>query len=617
MDLDDTWAEPTEKLENKGGEKLFLTPHQVIHPSIPKSLPSLKKIQLLPLSNELATSSLLGLEFVSTRPPATNIKPPPPIFTDLWGDSDSSSEPDASPQTNISNLNQIVEETQDTYISEDTLFVSEEKSKLNDMGNELWEDEPLISEEASEDWAEYDLNAFDDTNIFEDLDLFDIDAALDKQETDIQLQEREVSIRRSRFERWGGISSLIYVNWDNAAIAEQDALERLGYANIELSKETRAFIIQAARNARLPHKQEVHLTTQLVNARAQLALLPSYNEEETIDPYATRRRTLLAEIAEIEQTLTCKMQWVAIKKAVQYLGQGIEIDDLIQIGMLGVIAGIQHFDITRKARLLIAVNSWTFQALARATADYGSAIRLPVYMFDQIKTLKKKHLQWQLAHGYLPTRLELAEVMDISTQDLEITLKFLRILRLSKEALSIEHSINAEYLNEGYSFQAPEIDFSIDDDISTDILGEIDGQQTSYELFQYLTPREQQVFSLRTGLDEDGNFHTLEEIGQLLGVTRERIRQIEERARKKLTLQLQQMSPASSEPQKAKENAAVIPDDDKSEHQKTGKVKGITPYTKTAKKRHLKEKKVEDAKQSQGEERIREAAFFARNIATN
>ena len=117
-------------------------------------------------------------------------------------------------------------------------------------------------------------------------------------------------------------------------------------------------------------------------------------------------------------------------------------------------------------------------------------------------------------------------------------------------------------------------------------------------LFQQLTYRERQIFSLRTGLDGDGEEHTLEEIGQLLGVTRERIRQIEEKARKKLTLQLQKMSPALSEPQKSEGNVAVVPDDDKSVYQKTGKVKGTTPLYLNNYKKYLKEKKAEDAKQS-------------------
>src|SRR5713101_4830400 len=311
MDFSDVWLKPTEKLED-GEKEGHSMPNSLksARPSFQKGHHSLKKIQLLPLANELATSSLPGLEFASPLPPVTTIKPPPTVFTDLWGESDnSSSEPDEVPQTDMLNPNQTGEEYQYLLASGDPLIVSEEKSKatmpleLNSMLDVLWENEISTSEEADEGWTEHATNSFDALNIFEDLDLFDIDAALAKQEAEIQQQaykrEREVALRESRFERWGGVSSLIYVNWDNPETAEQDALERLGYANIALSEETRAFIIQAARNARLPHKQEIQLTTQLAEARAQLALLPVPNKE-AIDPYAARKRALRAEITEIE-----------------------------------------------------------------------------------------------------------------------------------------------------------------------------------------------------------------------------------------------------------------------------------------------------------------------------
>lgn len=270
---------------------------------------------------------------------------------------------------------------------------------------------------------------------------------------------------------------------------------------------------------------------------------------------------------------------MAIKKAALFRGQGIELDDLIQIGMLGVIAGIKHFDITRNARLLFAVNSWTFQALARAISDYGNTIRLPAYLFIQVEALKKQHLQLQLLQGCLPTRKELAKAMDISPANLETILKAEEVLRSAKKALSIEHFIYAEYANEGYSFQTFEINLTADEDLYTHTLGEIDGQQMLHSLFQYLTPREQQVFSLRAGLDEDGdgNVHTLEEIGQLLGVTRERVRQIEDKARKKIQSQLRKTSPVTNAPPKAEEIARAVPDDKSAQKQNRNSERAMPP----------------------------------------
>src|SRR5260370_4469351 len=115
---------------------------------------SFKKIQLLPLANELATSSLPELEFASPLPPVTNIKPPPTVFTDLWGESDnSSSEPDNAPLSSTLNLNQTVKENRDIYVSENTFVASEGKAKatipleLNSMFDGLWENQVPSSEE--------------------------------------------------------------------------------------------------------------------------------------------------------------------------------------------------------------------------------------------------------------------------------------------------------------------------------------------------------------------------------------------------------------------------------------------------------------------------------------
>jgi hypothetical protein len=106
-------------------------------------------------------------------------------------------------------------------------------------------------------------------------------------------------------------------------------LEQLGYTRVPLNKETRDSIIQAAHNARLSRRQKAQLLIQLAHARTQLALLPSLPEGTGEASYAAEREMLLAEIAEIEQTLARKGRWMVIKHAVQLLGQNIELEDLM------------------------------------------------------------------------------------------------------------------------------------------------------------------------------------------------------------------------------------------------------------------------------------------------
>lgn len=554
MDFDDIEGEPTQKLSRIEKEKRFA----------PNLLPStqeisqegqhaLKKVQFLPLADESPTPSLPRLELFPTPSALMGITPPPALSTDLWGENASSSHSDEILASNTINLNETTEESQDVSAPEGVFSPFENHPKttrpleLDSSLDQAWEDEASFSEMVHEDRVEYGyaITTSDDLPTFEELDLFDIDAVLAQQAADAQQQEYEREKERAAkeiwSERWWGASSLIYVNWDNAEAAEQDALRRLGYADIRLSKETRDFIIQAARNARLPHKQEVQLTTRLAECERQLLRLPVY-DEDVVDPYTTRRHALQTEITEIEQTLASKMQWVAIKKAVQFLGQGIELDDLIQFGMLGVISGIRHFDITRGARLIVAVNMWVFQALTRAIIDYGSAIRLPAHIFERVKALKKQYFQWQQTYERLPTRKELAQVLGISMSDLKVILRAEEILRLSKMPLSIEDFIEAERRSEGHSFQDCERKL-VASDPPMDILDEVQGQKLQQILFQGLSSREQQVFSLRIGLDEDGHqeCQTLEEIGQLLGVTRERIRQIEVKAKKKILVNYRKM----------------------------------------------------------------------------
>jgi len=321
---------------------------------------------------------------------------------------------------------------------------------------------------------------------------------------------------------WMGSSSVLYINWEGEEKAEQEALERLGYANLELSEATRAFVIQAARAYQLTGREERLLTARLVQARSHLEQHP---DDEY---YETKRNELQAEITDIERTLVYNFQWIAVKKAPQFLGQGIELDDLIQYGMLGIFAGIRHFDIKRKTRLLVVVNWWVFQSLARAVAEYGRLIRLPVYIHEPLTNIKKQRIRLEMCLGRPPELEELASAAQMPVKRL-VELVYL------PETVSLDCYCRAEYAKNGYSFEPVEASLVVDDDMINNGSYEMDIKQQVEAMLSCLSLREKKVVELRFGLDNrSGEIHTLEEIGGVMHVTRERVRQIEAKAFRKM-----------------------------------------------------------------------------------
>jgi len=326
--------------------------------------------------------------------------------------------------------------------------------------------------------------------------------------------------RRGQAPGWMGSGSLLYINWDDEEKAEKEALERLGYSKINLSDATRTFIIQAARAYKLTLRQERLITNQLAKARSLLAQLPNSDDCESLQ--------LRAEIVDLEQTLVYNLQWVAVKKARHFLGRGLELDDLIQYGLLGVIAGIRHFDASKNARLLVAVNWWVFQALSRAVTEYKPLIQLPIYIHERLASIKKHRTKLEMVLERLPTYEELATAVQMPVERLKELLSL-------PTTISLDHYKRAEYTNDGYSFQVVEgyMGVSEEDSMSV-VIDEIVKKQIINAMLYCLTPRERYVIELRFGLD-DRDECTLDEVGKVLRVTRERVRQIEEKALKKIT----------------------------------------------------------------------------------
>jgi RNA polymerase sigma factor (sigma-70 family) len=533
-------------------------PH--VRHALPYQKKSLKKVKLLHTDNQV--QDLPSLPSIIQPPvPFKQIKPPPLISVDLWSDiSEQAVLIDESPTlaesiAKESSAPESIEplEVEETHKNENILDIARKNDYIsNNENDEIF---PFFMEEDAhvatlyEHKSEHTTNTlleFEQTptledleneleqsaSLLDDLELLDIDAALAKQEEALFRLQAEKSEAVSRPERgqapgWHGAVSLIYVNWEHEEEAIQEALKRLGYAELTVSEATREFILQAARVGGLSYQQELQLTTRLATARAQLAQIPPCDDPEN-DLYATERNLIKATIAELEQTLVYKMQWVAVKKAPQFLGNTIELDDLIQYGMLGVIAGIAHFDSSRQGRLLPVVNMWVFQSLRRAINDYARLIRLPAHVSEQLDTIKKQHLQLQMILGRLPSRRELADAVKISVDRLEM------LLDDSKEHLSLDKYRYIEYANDRYSFQAVNDGGVFSQETMRDEEDEIGTKQIIDDLLSCLSARERQTILLRFGLDKNRDPHTLEEVGKVLQVTRERVRQIESRALTKM-----------------------------------------------------------------------------------
>ncbi len=286
----------------------------------------------------------------------------------------------------------------------------------------------------------------------------------------------------------------------------------------------RMYLKEIGKVALLTPEEEVALAQGIASgseAKAQLEELEAMGEEIPAEVKEALDK-LIAEGERCKQRLAEANLRLVVSIAKRYVGRGMLFLDLIQEGNLGLIKAVEKFDFTKGYKFSTYATWWIRQAITRAIADQARTIRIPVHMVETINKVIRVSRQLLQELGHDPSPEEIAEEMGMPVD------KVREILKIAQEPVSLETPIGEEEDSHLGDF-IPDEDASEPSEAASFTLL----KEQLVEVLATLTPREEKVLKLRFGI-EDGRTRTLEEVGKEFHVTRERIRQIEAKALRKL-----------------------------------------------------------------------------------
>jgi len=375
------------------------------------------------------------------------------------------------------------------YITQEDIDELMSKYELDDESadellNYISEQQIEIKDDSLDD-IEADSIDLSDLGDLGDLDL-DLDLDLDEDLDNLGLDDDQNLEFVDDFDMYTGDTFTMYRADDNDA-------NQLG-SNVKINDPVKMYLKEIGTVELLKHEEEIDLAKRILDG-----------DDDAKKRLAAANLRLVVSIAK------------------RYVGRGMLFLDLIQEGNMGLIKAVEKFDYTKGFKFSTYATWWIRQAITRAIADQARTIRIPVHMVETINKLTRIQRQLIQELGREPTAEEIADKMDGMTPE-----KVREIQKISLEPVSLETPIGEEDDSHLGDFIEDEQAMSPDDYAANELL-----KDELNEVLLELTDREEKVLRLRFGLD-DGRTRTLEEVGKEFNVTRERIRQIEAKALRKL-----------------------------------------------------------------------------------